>query len=110
MIEDIDTYIMNLTDANRMSEASARSSSLWSYEYSMKSEYDLQSINAIELNQLFQRLATNDSDLRKFYSFYYRFSDRLKNECNDDCKEKFIDDIYVGNPFDKNPKSVLKRG
>ena len=101
MIEDIDTYIMNLTDADRMSEASARSSSLWSYEYS---------INAIELNQLFQRLATNDSDLRKFYSFYYRFSDRLKNECNDDCKEKFIDDIYVGNPFDKNPKSVLKRG
>ena len=110
IIADIKTYYLNLTEANLMAESEAGDPK-WNFEYSMSDRYSLESFNQTEFNRLLNRLMTNDTDLRTFYFHYYRFSDSLKNDfCDDLCKDKFLNDIMIGNPYDKSPKSVLNRG
>ena len=110
MIADIDTYFLNLTEANLMSETEEEDPK-WHFEYSMAERYSLNNFSFSEFSRLINRLMTNDTDLRTFYYHYYRFSDSLKNDfCDDQCKDKFLNDIIIGNPYDKNPKSVLNRG
>ena len=110
IIADIDTYFLNLTEANLMS-ISEGGDPKWQFEYSMAERYSLTNFSHIQFDRLINRLMTNDMDLRTFYFHYYRFSDLLENDfCDDQCKDKFLNDIIIGNPYDKNPKSVLQRG
>jgi hypothetical protein len=112
MITDVDTFYFNLTQANQvLGYDSEPEFPVWSHEYSMAKNYSMTDFSHIGFNGILNELMENDYVLRKYHSFYSRFSDSLTTTfCDNQCKHKLINDIIVGNPYEKKPKSIFSRG
>lgn len=89
-IFDFETYMVNLTEANRNWRERPR----WQKQYSLRSEYDLQDASPESMHLLTKRLA-RDAELRELY---YQNSVRygtpsLANGCDKDCQTKLVCNI-----------------
>jgi hypothetical protein len=112
IITDVDTFYFNLKQANQVSGSDSEPEfPIWSHEYSMAKSYSMTDFSHIGFNGILNELMKNDYVLRKYRSFYWRLNDLLTTTfCDNQCKHKLISDIIIGNPYEKNPKSILSRG
>uniref|UniRef100_A0A914YSC3 Sphingomyelin phosphodiesterase C-terminal domain-containing protein n=1 Tax=Panagrolaimus superbus TaxID=310955 RepID=A0A914YSC3_9BILA len=60
---EIDTYYVNLTQLN------LNHTTPWQLEYSMKKDYNLEKIDAISMNKLFENMKINDTVFMKYIQY-----------------------------------------
>ncbi|XP_054267278.1 sphingomyelin phosphodiesterase-like [Macrosteles quadrilineatus] len=85
MVEDIDTYIYNLTEANLNQGKSPD----WFKLYSFKDAYDLPSLSYKDLDDLVTKLAVDDRYFRKYNLYFYKNSDvAYEQDCTGSCRQQ----------------------
>ncbi|XP_046742725.1 sphingomyelin phosphodiesterase-like [Diprion similis] len=81
-IEDVDTWIYNLTLANETPDKNPA----WFKSYSFKEQYGLEDLSLTSLNDLVLRMANNRSIISTYYGHFVKQSDPgLESGCSDSC-------------------------
>ncbi|XP_054152469.1 sphingomyelin phosphodiesterase-like [Oppia nitens] len=105
VIQDIDTYAMDLRRANSEPDRTPD----WPFEYSMANDYSMRFTNR-DFDRHIENIKRDNYYLQLFYSRYTRFSINENQYCNTDCKTKIISDIMTCNAFTNYPKPITSVG
>ncbi|XP_054154575.1 sphingomyelin phosphodiesterase-like [Oppia nitens] len=114
-ITDMDTYNMNLIEANRNADDTTTPD--WPFRYSMASEYKLRGFTGQDMDGLIRKMKRNyrsnnqtDKDnpyVKRFYGHYTRAARADNtNTCDQTCRQQLLADMVTDNAFQSMPDFI----
>ncbi|KRX45026.1 Sphingomyelin phosphodiesterase [Trichinella murrelli] len=85
---DIETYILNVTEANQTGERPK-----WKLSYRFKETYGLKSILPDQMDNLIRRFSTNDT----VFDIYLKHYNRVDEECGKSCRKARLCELLSSN-------------